>query len=710
MLRSNESGSSGLDFALKRLTKDWNEINKYPLETVYAAPLENDMFTWYANLLAPKDSKYHGIILHLRMDFPKDYPNNPPKVVLLSYLKHHHVFSTWICLDMLGTHYSNEPYSGWSTCYTTLSILLQLQSFLLEEENHTPKENILKAIESAYNFKDAAPAKGKPIHSPSQGKIWPCSPLWNAEELVSLCKESMKPKPVNVIESKPKIVVKATLIKERTKIVSEVDKQQEKLAQLTLNDKKEEEVKQPVLLLTKQENEKKENNIVTASSTSTTLVEPKKEEEEVKKQTKKSSTSKKKNKKNRRKNRGKQIEEEEEEEEQQQAIVVVKKTSALLELPHEILLSILSYLTPQELKSVQKVCSVLHNLAGSHHLWTAKELICFYSKDSFEDTPLGIGIDVQARPDKSIVGLATPLDLLSYNSFYKLIVRKGVWNAPITYWIPLFINKKHAKENLLKESVLKLYLQHSSDFHTVGKLTEKLFDTIYPELAMELMCKLMNTMIVEIMKGITHASIKALHGYCFFHRWLIYLVEKYPKLLTKLEKQFLVKLSVLGPSGLNWDLVKTSVVQETLIRNVLWIIKKHPFLAQSKNISMKSRVENSWEASEVSAKLIMFQVFFLRNVVEKHSTMTLEEIGHNYDLSYGCPEPKLENILQQEIFKIKQVTDFSKYFKYVGIDKQYSTTNEIGMLLEKCVVESRKARFEIAELSETTILKQLYSV
>lgn len=68
------------------------------------------------------------------MEFPSDYPHNPPKIKPLTRIHHSHVFQEWICLDMLKTRYSPEPYSGWSTCYSVLSLLLQLQRFLLEEE------------------------------------------------------------------------------------------------------------------------------------------------------------------------------------------------------------------------------------------------------------------------------------------------------------------------------------------------------------------------------------------------------------------------------------------------------------------------------------------------------------------------------------------------------------------------------------------------
>ncbi|EFC44371.1 predicted protein, partial [Naegleria gruberi] len=92
--------------AKNRLLRDLKEIENNPLETVYAQPLPNDIFHWYATVLAPKESRYHGIILNLSIVFPETYPKDPPKVVCSTRIHHHHVFPTWICLDMLRTHFS----------------------------------------------------------------------------------------------------------------------------------------------------------------------------------------------------------------------------------------------------------------------------------------------------------------------------------------------------------------------------------------------------------------------------------------------------------------------------------------------------------------------------------------------------------------------------------------------------------------------------
>ena len=64
------------------------------------------------------------------MTFPHEYPHKPPKIEILTKLKHPNVFGEFICLSMLRQHTANTPYEGWSSAYSVTSILLQLQSFL----------------------------------------------------------------------------------------------------------------------------------------------------------------------------------------------------------------------------------------------------------------------------------------------------------------------------------------------------------------------------------------------------------------------------------------------------------------------------------------------------------------------------------------------------------------------------------------------------
>ncbi|KAJ3280647.1 Ubiquitin-conjugating enzyme E2 2, partial [Blyttiomyces sp. JEL0837] len=138
--------------AIKRLVRDLAELQQNPAPYANAAPVdESNMFLWHGNLTSPSvPFKTHPV--HIKIEFKPEYPVKPPLVQLYIPVPHNNVFPGRgglfdICLDMLGTGKrenqvenninsvattGNFPYSGWSSAYTVRSILMQLQSFLLD--------------------------------------------------------------------------------------------------------------------------------------------------------------------------------------------------------------------------------------------------------------------------------------------------------------------------------------------------------------------------------------------------------------------------------------------------------------------------------------------------------------------------------------------------------------------------------------------------
>lgn len=127
------------NFATRRLIRDMKDMegNDIPTVNVSATPLEDDLFTWHANLLGPKDSLYEGSIYHISISIPENYPMAAPTITFLTPIHHPNAFvnpdgKTYrLCMDLTETKPAGKD-GGWSSAYSILSILIQLQSFLIE--------------------------------------------------------------------------------------------------------------------------------------------------------------------------------------------------------------------------------------------------------------------------------------------------------------------------------------------------------------------------------------------------------------------------------------------------------------------------------------------------------------------------------------------------------------------------------------------------
>jgi hypothetical protein len=95
--------------AMKRLSRDLQDLEANPVACVAAEPLEDDLFTWRMTLSGPRDSTYEHTAWLAEISFPGDYPKAPPKCAFLTDIP----FSaggTWnneqgrqvLCLSILG--------------------------------------------------------------------------------------------------------------------------------------------------------------------------------------------------------------------------------------------------------------------------------------------------------------------------------------------------------------------------------------------------------------------------------------------------------------------------------------------------------------------------------------------------------------------------------------------------------------------------------
>jgi ubiquitin-protein ligase len=95
----------------------------------------------HGNIRGFPESEWNGIVVHFIITFPISYPSVPPRVRFSSFIPHLNVLNrggNWeLCLDMLENPPVGSftfPYQYWSSAYSVRSLLIQMSSFILADD------------------------------------------------------------------------------------------------------------------------------------------------------------------------------------------------------------------------------------------------------------------------------------------------------------------------------------------------------------------------------------------------------------------------------------------------------------------------------------------------------------------------------------------------------------------------------------------------
>lgn len=125
--------------AISRIYKDLKEVEDHPIDGIsICIPNEDQPFFLICNVMI-LSGIYEGILLHLEMWVPENYPVQAPTLRLspgqaFDERFHHHIHGERICIDLLNNGFFDGD-SGWSPAYTFLTILMQMQVFFAEDHD-----------------------------------------------------------------------------------------------------------------------------------------------------------------------------------------------------------------------------------------------------------------------------------------------------------------------------------------------------------------------------------------------------------------------------------------------------------------------------------------------------------------------------------------------------------------------------------------------
>eukprot|EP01105_Mastigella_eilhardi_P007737 TRINITY_DN193_c0_g3_i1.p1 TRINITY_DN193_c0_g3~~TRINITY_DN193_c0_g3_i1.p1 ORF type:complete len:1469 (+),score=409.40 TRINITY_DN193_c0_g3_i1:565-4407(+) len=381
--------------------------------------------------------------------------------------------------------------------------------------------------------------------------------------------------------------------------------------------------------------------------------------------------------------------------------------SAFAWVPDLIIRRVFAFLPGSDLNHIGEVCKDFLRLSGAKELWEglfkqffpqcnfdanpiqtwkrifASEtklvrmgLACFHSKTPFTNDVLGIPITYEKNPRTGTVQyIHSTLDLLCNEAFYGDKVRRSVWKLGFTHWLPLYLNEQHGRRAwpLIQRSLS--LLSQSDGLHFA------------PRMALDVLPKLMNTMVVSVMRGDTHASVVALEGYCAFHHMLLKCVDANPCLSRRVHQmvaEFIrnpeSRVKDCCPSlgdwlplltvceGITWAQARTAYLQENFDRNVLWTIKAYPHLARpdAPGTANAQRLLQTFRATAVSCRLLMFHVMFLREVARPDG-VPLRQVAENLDRFYGRPSSQMKEQLLARVKQIQQASSWNDFFLSIGM-------------------------------------------
>lgn len=120
-----------------RLTREYDTLNKNPVDNVTFEMNASNILKWDFTIMGPHDSPYEGGIYTGEIKFPSDYPTSPPEVKFTNKLFHPNVYPDGkLCISILHTGNDVSGYEHelerWRPVQNVRTIFVSILSLLCE--------------------------------------------------------------------------------------------------------------------------------------------------------------------------------------------------------------------------------------------------------------------------------------------------------------------------------------------------------------------------------------------------------------------------------------------------------------------------------------------------------------------------------------------------------------------------------------------------
>lgn len=351
----------------------------------------------------------------------------------------------------------------------------------------------------------------------------------------------------------------------------------------------------------------------------------------------------------------------------------------LEDMPADLVLAIADRLRTEDLPGFGRVCRLWRDVSQTYHLFARRQLRCFYTKDMYDTAGacLGVGLRLELHRSGELKEVFTPFDLLSEAAFSQDHARLSVWKEPFTHFLPLAIDRRHFQRGLphLQRVTKQVFGEQAKTPHLL-----------------DLLGAAMNSMVVQLFGGIArgelpplHASEVALDGYCGFHHLLLSCAERWPDIRAEADRRvgrflagergrhkeqtpdlgrFLVSLTL---SSKGWRELRYPFLREFLARCVRWVLQKKPFL-ESRQVwrAPSDAARHTFDASLTGLRLVAFQIFFLNTVGRPAGTTGPHDVIAAYERRLGRPTATQRAQLQRTAKRMLQLSSYGEFFALVG--------------------------------------------
>lgn len=359
-----------------------------------------------------------------------------------------------------------------------------------------------------------------------------------------------------------------------------------------------------------------------------------------------------------------------------------------------------SSLTAQSMRD-WKLCFLMevNNIVG--------DLRCFHTRNHFQDDVLGIPIEFTVNPKTERKDyIYSSMDLISSEAYVQDKLRLTAWKEKFSVWLPLYITPEHFQRGLphIRRAILNLSSDKSDKFH--------------PDMVLDVLPKMMSTLTVLLCdKGIA-LSHRAADSFAAIHRLFLGMMEVYPQLINEVDRrighflrteqnrsktncpalgEILPLLSV--SQKYSWFDLASAYLDESFDRNVIWIGKQHPHLANADVAKVPTTPDQKWmeehdnkeermtwpskyhascttapgaewdrlflsrQPTHVSRRLLMFHVSFLR----LFCFGSLDDRANRYDQLFGRVAMPVKEQFVKRVKRIMEADSWPQFFDMIEI-------------------------------------------